>query len=63
MAQDRSSLVDHLDGLIFPADQAWRLPPERCVYLVQTFRRLGQAYQDAALAQRAGFRVRLHITY
>jgi hypothetical protein len=63
MAQDRISLVDHLDGLIFLADQARQLPPGRCVYLAHTFRRLGQAYQDAALAQREGWPVRLHITY
>src|SRR3954464_15360595 len=56
-------LVDHLDGLIFLADQARQLPPGRCVYLAHTFRRLGQAYQDAALAQREGWPVRLHITY
>jgi hypothetical protein len=43
MAQDRISLVDHLDGLIFLADQARQLPPGRCVYLAHTFRQLGQA--------------------
>ena len=63
MVQDRISLVDHLDGLIFLADQARQLPPGRCVYLAHTFRRLGQAYKDAALAQREGWPVRLHITY
>jgi hypothetical protein len=63
MAQDHSSLIDHLDGLIFLADQARRLPPERSLYLVHTFRRLGQAYQDAALAQRQGYPLRLHISY
>ena len=63
MAQNCTSLVDHLNGLIFLADQARQLPPERYVYLVHTFRRLGQAYQEAALAQREGWPVRLHITY
>ena len=63
MVLDRSSLVEHLDGLIFLSDQARQLPPERCVYLIHTFRRLAQAYQDAALAQRQGWPVRLHITY
>jgi hypothetical protein len=63
MAHDCISLVDHLDGLIFLADQARQLPPGRSLYLVHTFRRLGQAYQDAALAQRQGYPVRLHISY
>jgi hypothetical protein len=63
MAQDRPSLIDHLDGLIFLADQARHLPPARSLYLAHTFRRLGQAYQDAALAQRHGYPVRLHISY
>jgi hypothetical protein len=63
MAQDRPSLIDHLDGLIFLADQARHLPPERSLYFAHTFRRLGQAYQDAALALRQGHRVRLHISY
>jgi hypothetical protein len=63
MAQDRPSLIDHLDGLIFLANQARHLPPGRSLYLVHTFRRLGQAYQDAALAQRQGYPLRLHISY
>jgi hypothetical protein len=63
MAQDRPSLIDHLDGLIFLADQARHLPPGRSLYIIRTFRRLGQAYQDAALAQRQGYPVRLHISY
>ena len=63
MAQDCISLVDHLNGLIFLADQARQLPPGRCLYLAHTFRRLGQAYQDVALAQREGWPVRLHFTY
>jgi hypothetical protein len=48
MAQDRPSLIDHLDGLIFLADQARHLPPGKYLYFAHTFRRLGQAYQDAA---------------
>jgi hypothetical protein len=52
-----------LDGLIFLADQARHLPPDRSLYLVHTFRQLGQAYQDAALAQRQGHPIRLHISY
>jgi hypothetical protein len=63
MAQDCTSLVDHLDGLIYLAQQARQLPPGRCLYLAHTFRRLGQAYQDAALAQRDGGPVRLRIKY
>jgi hypothetical protein len=62
MAQDRISLVDHLDGMIFLADPARQPPPGRCVYLIHTFQWLGQAYQDAALAQRKGCPVRLYIT-
>ena len=63
MAQNQLSVVVHLDGLIFLADQARHLPPGRSLYLVHTFRRLGQAYQDAALAQRQGYPVPLHISY
>jgi hypothetical protein len=63
MAQDRICLLDHLDGLIYLADQAWQLPPGRSLYLVHTFRRLGQAYQDAALAQREDRPARLRISY
>ena len=63
MAQNRLSLVNHLNGLIFLADQARHLPPGKSLYLVHTFRRLGQAYQDAALAQRQGYPARLHISY
>jgi hypothetical protein len=63
MAQDRISLVDHLDGMIFLADPARQPPPGRCVYLIHTFQWLGQAYQDAALAQWKGCPARLHITH
>lgn len=63
MAQNRLSLVNHLNGLIFLADQARHLPPGKSLYLVHTFRRLGQAYQDAALAQRQGYPFRLYISY
>jgi hypothetical protein len=63
MEQDRISLVDHLDGLIFLGYQARQLPPGRCMYLAYTFRRLGQTYQNAALTQREGRAANLRINY
>jgi hypothetical protein len=63
MAQDLTQLVNHLDGLIVLADVAWRGPPRKYAEMACSFRRLGQAYQTAALAQRAGEPIRLSITY
>jgi hypothetical protein len=63
MAQDLTQLVNHLDGLIVLADVAWRGPPRKYAEMACSFLRLGQAYQTAALAQRAGRPIRLSITY
>jgi len=53
MSQDLTPLVEHLNGLIFLADLAWHRPSGKQADMAYTFRRLGQAYQAAALAQRA----------
>jgi hypothetical protein len=63
MAQDLTPLVEHLNGLIFLADVAWHRPSGKHADMAGTFRRLGRAYQAAALAQRAGRPVRLSIMY
>ena len=54
MAQDLTPWVEHLSGLIFLADLAWRRPSGKQADMAYTFRRLGRAYQAAAVAQRAG---------
>ena len=54
MAQDLTPLVEQLNGLIFLADPAWHRPSGKQADMAYTFRRLGRAYQAAALAQRAG---------
>jgi hypothetical protein len=54
MAQDLTPLVEHLNGLIFLADVAWHRPSGKHADMAGTFRRLGRAYQAAALARRAG---------
>jgi predicted HD phosphohydrolase len=54
MAQDLTPWVEHLNGLIFLADPAWHRPSGKHADMAYTFRRLGRAYQAAALAQRAG---------
>jgi len=54
MAQDLTPWVEHLSGLIFLADPAWHRPSGKQADMAYTFRRLGRAYQAAAVAQRAG---------
>jgi hypothetical protein len=54
MAQDLTPWVEHLSGLIFLADPAWHRPSGKQADMADTFRRLGRAYQAAALARRAG---------
>ena len=57
MAQDLTPWVEHLSGLIFlAADRllAWHRPSGKHADMAYTFRRLGRAYQAAALARRAG---------
>ena len=54
MAQDLTPWVEHLNGLIFLADVAWHRPSGKHADMAGTFRRLGRAYQAAALVRRAG---------
>jgi hypothetical protein len=52
MAQHSTPLANHLNGLIYLADVVWRGPPEKYADMARTFRRLGRAYEIAALTKR-----------
>ena len=52
MERHDPTLLDHLDGMIFLADTAWRLPPGRSARLARTFRLVGLVLEASAAVQK-----------
>ena len=52
MERHDPTLLDHLDGMVFLADTAWRLPPERSAYLARMFQLISLVLEASAAVQK-----------
>lgn len=63
MERHDPTLLDHLDGMIFLADVAWRLPPGRSALLARKFQLIGLVFEASAAVLKRKMLRELQISY